>query len=112
MGFIGFDGTDNVPPQAATVSMWIKSGEQSGKTEFFEKAEELVKESSFAKTVDFGNILAVGKFFCDACLIPAGGLPCQAFGDIPGCFFDQAHVELLTIFQGGRQMAMGRNLLF
>jgi rhamnogalacturonyl hydrolase YesR len=26
MGFIGFDGTDNVPLQAGTVSMWVKSG--------------------------------------------------------------------------------------
>ncbi len=39
MGFIGFDGTDNVPLQAGTVSMWIKSGAANifadGKTHCF-----------------------------------------------------------------------------
>jgi len=55
--------------------LWFKSGEQRAKPETIKKIKELIKQSSFAKTIDFRDIFTFGKLFCDACLVSTGSMP-------------------------------------
>jgi len=53
----------------------INPNKQVFDAEMFKEIKEFIKKAGFAKSIDFGNIVAIGKVLSDTGLIPEGGVP-------------------------------------
>jgi hypothetical protein len=59
-----------------------QSHEKRLKSEVVKEIEELVKETRFAQSVDFGDVFSLSQFCGDPSLVPGSGAPCESVGDI------------------------------
>ena len=59
----------------------IKVQEEIHDAELMKKVEELIEQTCFAKAIDLRDILALGQVPGNACLIPVGSAPGEAFGN-------------------------------
>ena len=71
----------------------VELGKEFIEAKMLEEIKELIKEAGLSQSIHFGNILSRGKVGGNANLIPLGGMPGEAVGNILGGITAEVHVR-------------------